>query len=61
MSTQFPPHIAEPAGQSFTVQTPWSQYGVGSVQTLPQAPQLFGSFVTGVHVPPQSIAPSTHK
>jgi hypothetical protein len=36
------------------------QTGVDPPQTFPQAPQLFSSEFTGVHVPLHTIAPATH-
>ena len=37
------------------------QYGVDPPQTLPQAPQSFGSESTGTHAPPQSAVPSAQE
>ena len=59
VSMQEPLQYIPPCGQGL-LHDPWMQYGVDWGQTFPQAPQLFGSEFTGVHVPLQTIAPATH-
>jgi len=62
MSMHAPPHIMPNGGtQSFTMHTPWSQKGADSGHTFPQVPQLSGSELTGVQIPPQTMAPSTQE
>jgi hypothetical protein len=50
---------AKPLLQAATVQTPLLHLAVplATLQTLPQAPQLFGSRASGVHVPLQFVNP----
>jgi hypothetical protein len=54
VSMQAPPQFVAPSGHPR--HTPWSQYGVDPLQSLPQAPQLRGSELTEVHVPLQQAA-----
>ena len=56
MLTQTPPHDVRPAAHPVYVQTPWLQEGEDAGQTYPQAPQLFESEYTLVHVPLQQTA-----